>query len=274
MALWLYALAAVSTISLLSLCGVAAIPVRKQTIDKVLFYLVSLATGAMLGNAIVHLMPESFENANPMTASILIVAGFLFSFLMEKVLNLRCHHSAGGHCHAAHGACAADDDHDDDHDEKAFHAPNGHIHHTGWMSLVSHGMDNFMDGVLIGVSFLVSVPTGIATTVAIVLHEIPMEFGGFGILINAGFSRWGAILVNFSSGIVAMLGTVLTLWLGSSVQGLSAYLTPVCAGIVFYITAAGLVPQLQKETNPRRSLVQFVVMLVGIAAMVAVKFLD
>src|SRR5579884_2561714 len=143
MSLWVYALLSVSTISLLSLCGVIAIPVRKETIDKVLFYLVALATGAMLGNAMVHLMPESFEHGSPVMASCLMVAGFLFSFVMEKVLKLRCHHGTGGHCHDDHGLEST---------------PGGHIHITGWMSLVSHAMDNFMDGVLIAVSFLVNVP--------------------------------------------------------------------------------------------------------------------
>ncbi len=278
LSLWIYALASVSTVSLISLAGVLIIPVKKETLDKVLFFLVSLATGTMMGNAVVHLLPEAFEHAtSPLAASTLILTGLLLCFLLEKVLNLRCHHSGGCHgtpecaeeCSAdcSERAEAAEHGHEHEHG-------HGHIHHTGWMALVSHGMDNFTDGIIIGTSYLVSIPVGLATTLAVVLHEIPMEFGGFGVLVNAGFSRWRAVLVNFLSALVALAGTALTLWLGTTIQWLPALLTPIAAGIVIYITAAGLIPKLQQEKCPRRSAVQFAIMVLGILAMIAVKFLE
>lgn len=268
---YVYALASVSLVGLISLCGVFAIPVTRQTLSKVTFVLVSLATGAMLGNAFVHLLPESFEyvfagRITAMSVSLLIVAGFLFCFILEKVMNLSCHHGFGhhheeGHCHEGeqcHGSST-----------KGL----SDIHPTGYMSLLSHGMDNFTDGILIGATYLISVPAGLATTLAIVLHEIPMEFGAFGVLVQAGFSRKGAILVNFFSAVVAAIGTLAVLVFGSMVHSLPVVLTPIGAGIVLYVTAAGLVPRLQGEHGCRQSLVQVLIMALGLGVMVAVKFL-
>jgi zinc and cadmium transporter len=258
--LWFHAIASVSLVSLISLCGVIAIPVSKSTIDRVLFYLVALGTGAMLGNAFFHLIPESFEHGlNPILISALLAGGFLLCFILEKVLNFRCHHSSDGHCHDDHGF------------ENSGNG--GHIHATGWMNVVSHVMDNFTDGVLIAVSWLDSPAIGIATTLAIVLHEIPMEFGGFGVLVNAGFSKKAAVIVNFCSALIATAGTVLTLWLGSVIQGLAGYMTPFAGGMVLYIAAVGLIPRLQQEIDPSRSAVQFSVMFAGILALMLVKFL-
>src|SRR4051812_4302544 len=100
-----------------------------------------------------------------------------------------------------------------------------------------------------------------------------MEFGGFGVLINAGFSRWGAIAVDFGSAMIATAGTVSTLYLGTKVQGLSLWLPPICAGIVLHITLSGLMPQLYKETDTRRSMIQLLVMVLGILAIFGVHLL-
>jgi zinc and cadmium transporter len=251
--LWLTALFSVSLISIVSLLGVLAIRVNKQTLDNVKFYLISLATGAMLGNAFVHLLPEAFEHASsPSSVWMPLLGGFLGCFLLQKVLRLQCHHGTGGHCAGAH--------------TEGSHL--GHIHPTGWMSIISHGMDNFTDGALIGAAYLVNYQVGIATTAAIILHEIPMELSGFGIMLNAGFRRWTAIGINFASGLVAMVGTVLTLWLGSSIDGFSAILTPVACGTVIYIVCAGLIPQLHEETDRKRSFKQLTMMVVGLGLMI------
>lgn len=264
---YVYALGSVALVGLISLCGVFAIPVTRQTLARVTFVLVSLATGAMLGNAIVHLLPESFEyvaqgKISSLSTSMLIVGGFIACFLLEKVMKLTCHH--GGVHHHAEEDCPNGD----------CHKSLKEIHPTGFLSLISHAVDNFTDGILIGATYLISLPAGIATTIAIVLHEIPMEFGGFGVLVQAGFSRKGAILVNFVSACVAALGTVLVLAFGTVVHTLPTVLTPLGAGIVLYVTAAGLIPRLQSEEDSKRSLVQVLIMLLGLGVMVAVKLLD
>lgn len=206
-------------------------------------------------------------------------------------------HSHAGHNHgtAGCGGHASKDAHDHEHGHEHDHAHgdepapapthrhfggHGHahraeyIHPTGWMSLFSHSLHNFGDGALIAIAFMTSIPVGIATTIAIVLHEIPMELGEFGVLINAGFKRKSAIFVNMISGVVALIGTSVTLVLGSAIEGMSGILTPIGAGTVVYIAACGLIPQLQKEPCARKSRLQFAIMALGILAMFLVGFME
>jgi len=306
MSIYTYALVSVSLVGLVSFVTVIAIPVKERTLAKMIFFLAALAAGAMLGNAFVHQLPEAFaQSHHPILTSSLICAGFMLSFLLQKVLNAGCHHSALScgklcdNCPEAHGlektdhvhaACEGHDEHgahehvqgccrdrDEHHDDEWKLTPlgsPGHIHHTGWMSLMAHGMDNLTDGILIGISYLVSVEVGMVTTLAIVLHEIPMELGGCGILVNAGFKKWQAVAINFASAVVAALGTCGVLFLGQYFKNLPEYFTPVGAGVVVYLTAVGLIPQLQQEKNPKRSLIQFLVMTLGLAAMIAAKFFE
>lgn len=271
---WTYALISVSMVSLISLAGVFAIPLNRRTLAKVISILVSLATGAMLANALVHLIPESFEavekgHISALNVSLLVTAGFVACFLLDRVLKLRCHHA--GVRHESEDRCCLQEE--DDSKSNGQHKHTGHIHPTGHLSIVAHALDNFTDGVLIGLTYIASIPSGVATTVAVILHEIPMEFGGFGVLVNAGFSRTAAIAINVASGLVAVVGTVVVLLFGSVVTWLPTLFTPVGAGIVLYITASGLIPQLQQERCLRKSAAQFGIMMLGIAAMVAVRIL-
>lgn len=276
----IYTMLAVSLLSGIALLGVFALSMRQATLDKMVSYLVAMAAGAMLGNAAFHLLPETFTNASsPGMAAGLLLVGFLGCYALEKALNLRCNRS--------HGDCAlekgthAGHQHANEHGADQHHHFGGHghahraeyIHPTGWMSLFSHSIHNFGDGALIAVGFMTSIPVGIAVTIAVVLHELPMELGEFGVLINAGFKRKQAILVNMVSGVVALVGAALTLWLGSAIPGLSSVLTPVGAGTVVYIAACGLIPQLQKESCPRKSRIQFVILLLAVAAMFAVSLI-
>ena len=277
----IYALASVLTISLVSLTAVTALYLSRRSLDRLMFLVIALATGAMLGNGLVHILPEAFEHVargeiSSLAVSLLVTGGFLLSFMLNKVLNLSCHHS-GAHFHdlddfAGHDDAHEHHEHQDDHD----HEDSGkkHIHPNGHMSLLSHGLDNFTDGILIGIAYLTSIPAGIGMTAAIILHEIPMEFGGFGILVASGFSKKKAVLINFLSGLVAMLGTSMVLVFGTWIHRLPVYLTPLGAGIVIYLVASGLIPQLQKENDRKRSLIQTCLMLVGVLIMVACKMAE
>jgi zinc and cadmium transporter len=140
------------------------------------------------------------------------------------------------------------------------------------MALISHAVDNFTDGIVIGASFLVSIPVGLCTALAIISHEIPLEFGGFGVLVKAGYSRRTAVLINFCSGLIAILGTGLVLELGSVFKELPMYSTPLCGGIVSYIVCTGLMPHLSKEPDKRRALLSLAIFLVGLGIMIACKF--
>lgn len=142
------------------------------------------------------------------------------------------------------------------------------------MSMISHMVDNLTDGMLIGSMYLISIPTGVATTLAILMHELPMEFGSFGVLVKAGFTKRGAVLVNLASAIVALAGTILVLVLGNRVQALPVYLTPICGGMVLYITMTALIPRMLKETNPLRSLLQIGIASIGVITMILLKIYE
>lgn len=269
----IYAIASVSLVSLLALAGLLAIPVKPAQMRRIVFVLVALGTGTMLGNAVGHLIPESFEFVEKgaiagTTVSILILVGMCFCFVMEKVLKLHCHHGPG-HVHEDTDCHAHDEDGDEDH-----HVHQHGIHPTGHMSMVSHMVDNLTDGMLIGSMYLVSIPAGVATTLAILMHELPMEFGSFGVLVKAGFTKHGAVLVNLSSAIVALFGTILVLALGETVKSLPVYLTPLCGGMVLYITMTSLVPRMLKETNSFRSLVQIGIASIGVIIMIMLKIYE
>jgi len=204
--------------------------------------------GALLGDAFIHLIPESFENLeNGTMVSLLVIAGFFLFFIIEKFLHW--HH------------------HSDDADEN-------HVHPVGKLVLFSDGVHNFIDGIVIGVSFMVSVPVGIATTIAVILHEIPQEIGDFAVLLHAGYSRKRALWLNFLSALAAVCGTFLAFFLGEAGTGLVVYILPIAAGGFIYIAATDLIPELHKTKSVKKSLLQIFAVILGVALMLALTLLE
>ncbi len=243
---------AVGAVSLVSLVGITTLSLKQDFLKRILFLLISLAAGALLGDAFIHLLPEAFEEAsNPLTVSLLVLAGILTFFVLEKFL----------HWHHSHG-------------EDEFSAEHARIHPVGHLVLVSDGVHNLVDGLAIGAAFLVSPEVGIATAIAIALHEIPQEIGDFGLLIHAGFSRTKALLLNFASALTAFLGLGLAFWLSSLGESLAPLIAAFAAGNFIYIALADLVPELQKTKGGGRSVLQFVVIVIGLAAMVMLLGLE
>jgi zinc and cadmium transporter len=151
------------------------------------------------------------------------------------------------------------------------HVPTSteHPHPFAYMNLVGDSLHNFIDGLVIGVSYLVSVPLGITTTFVIILHEIPQELGDFGVLLHGGFKKKKAILLNFVTALTAVLGTIVGLLLGSSAESLSLLVLPLTAGGFIYIAGSDLIPELHKECKASRSLVQLIGIVAGILVMAA-----
>ena len=139
------------------------------------------------------------------------------------------------------------------------------------MNLVGDGFHNFIDGLIIGGSYLVSIPIGIATTVAVLLHEVPQEIGDFGVLVHGGFSRKQAIMFNFITALTAILGAVLALILFDYVGNLTKFLLPFTAGGFIYIAASDLIPEIHQEKRPWRSLLTLVFLSLGIFLMFLIK---
>ena len=247
----LYALGSVIFVSLVSLLGLFTISMKERRLRSILFSLVALAIGSLLGDAFVHLIPESFEmHENSLTVSAMIIAGILFFFIIEKLLNWHHHHS----------------DEDD--------MPQNTIMPIGKLILVSDGLHNFVDGIIIGVSYLAGIQVGIATTLAIILHEIPQEIGDFAILLHAGYSRNRALLLNFFSALSALLGTIIVLALGDMTERIVAWILPFAAGSLLYIAMSDLVPELHKRRGLRQTAIEIIWISVGILAMFALRTLE
>src|SRR3989338_3544563 len=175
---YIYAFLSVLVISLISLVGVFTLSLREELLRKYMSIFISLAVGALLGDAFIHLIPEALEtSSNTILSSVLIIAGILIFFLLEKFLHW--HH------------------HGEDKEET-------HIHPVGALVLFSDGVHNFMDGIIIGASFIVSAPVGIATTLAVILHEIPQEVGDFAVLLHAGYTKARALWLNFLSALLSI----------------------------------------------------------------------
>jgi len=247
----LMSLLAVGAVSLISLIGIATLSLKQDLLRRMLFLLISLAAGALLGDAFIHLIPEAFEEAEPLLVSGVILAGFFTFFVLEKFL----------HWHHSHG--------DDE-----FSPEHAKIHPVGHLVILSDGMHNLIDGIAIGAAFLISTEVGIATTIAIALHEIPQEIGDFGLLLHAGFSRAKALMMNFFSALTAFLGVGLVFWLAESIEVATPLIAAFAAGNFIYIAAADLVPELHKTTGARKSTLQFVTILIGLAAMVMLLGLE
>lgn len=245
---YIYALISVSLVSLVSLVGIFALSLREEILRKYIFIFISLAVGALLGDAFIHLIPEALKNSsNTNLTGTLIIAGILIFFILEKFLHW--HH------------------HGEDKEEI-------HIHPVGKLVLFSDGVHNFIDGIIIGASFLLSLPIGIATTLAVILHEIPQEIGDFAVLLHSGYSKTRALWLNFLSAILAIFGLVLVFILNQTEQFVILYFLPIAAGGFIYIAVADLIPELHKTKEVKYSALQLLAVILGILAMFALTLLE
>lgn len=249
---YVYALSGVVVVSLISLIGSFMILIKEEKLRSVLFVMVALSVGALFGDAMIHLLPEAFENSNsPVSISLYVLIGVLIFFVMEKFLHWKHHH----HVEEKEDCTVA-------------------IEPFGYLSLISDGLHNFIDGVVIGVSFLVSIPVGIASTLAILLHEIPQEIGDLSLLLHAGFTRGRALFYNLISALFAILGTLVALSLGDLAADFTRFALPLAAGGFIYIAGSDLVPELHKVTDPKKSAVQFLAIVLGIGLMTLLLLVD
>ena len=245
---YIYAFASVIIVSLVSLVGVFSLSLKEETVKKYISLFISLAVGALLGDAFIHLIPEAFESASSSTTvSLLIIFGILVFFIIEKFLHW--HH------------------HEND-------IEINHIQPVGKLILFTDGFHNLIDGVIIGVSFLVSVPIGIATTLALVLHEIPQEIGDFAVLIHSGYDKKRALWLNFFSALTAIVGVLVALIFGSFAETFTLWVLPIAAGGFIYIAMADLIPELHKTKEIKYSIWQLMTVVAGILAMVALLFVE
>jgi zinc and cadmium transporter len=252
-----YALFSTVLVSIISLVGIFTLSLNKKFLMKSLFILISLSAGALLGDVFFHLLPELTEDSAGFTTEhgAYVLLGILLFFVLEKFIIWH-------HCHGVE----TPEDH-----ELGDHA---HSQSLGAMNLVGDGLHNLIDGMIIGASYLISPAVGVATTVAVILHEIPQEIGDFGVLIHSGFTVKRALLFNLLFSFFAIIGAVLSYYIGADNEFYLKAIIPIVAGGFLYIAGSDLIPELMKESSLRNSFIQLLVLILGISLMYALVLLE
>jgi zinc and cadmium transporter len=215
---------------------------------KVLPHLVSFATGALLGAALLGLLPHAIEEsgiANTHIVGLTLLVGLLIFFVLEKLVLWRhCHQEVcEGHIPHDHGRDAA----------------------SASLILIGDGFHNILDGVLIAAAFMTDVHLGIVTALAVMAHEIPQEVGDLAILLHGGMSRSRALILNLLTSLTSVVGGVIAyFWLEQALYALP-YAITIAASSFLYIAVADLIPGLHRRVDPGSGLKQFVFIVMGVA---------
>ena len=246
MSILLWIILATFVNGLVAFVGVFSLWLSKKLFKRILMSLVAFSAGALLSGAFFHLLPEALENLPATNVFAYAMIGFIIFFVIERFLHWH-------HCHK--------------HGEKCD------VHPVSYLILFGDGVHNFIDGIIIGVSFIVSVPFGIITTLLIIGHEIPQELGDFGVLVYGGFSKTKALLYNFLSQLTAIIGGIIGYVFSTRIEGVVPFILPFAAGGFIYIAASDLIPELHKEPKLGKSMISFGFFLIGIIFMFLLKLL-
>lgn len=259
---FVWILLATAAIALCSLAGIAFLFFRGKRPGRIVLALVALSTGAMLGNAIFHLLPEAIETGEaagmPLFNTLLILTGaFVLSFLFEQAFSVH-------HCHstAHHGS------------DKPAHHCHAEVKPFAHLVLWSDAVHNIIDGLIIATAFIVSPALGITTALAVALHEIPQELGDFAVLVYGGYKKRRALLLNFLAATTVVLGGVAGYFLTSVVTNMVPFLLPFAAGSFLYVAASDLLPELKHDEKVGETVLHVVIFLIGLGLMIAFAGLE
>ncbi len=229
-------------VSLIAFVGIFTLGINTKLLNKIVYYLVSLAAGALLAGGFFHLLPEAIEQVESLEIYYVLILGFVLFFVIEKILDYhQCHNVEKEHI------CE--------------------FHTFKWLNLIGDGVHNFIDGLIIAGSFAISLQLGLITTIAVIFHEIPQEIGDFGVLVYGGFSRKKALYLNFLSAIIAVLGGIIGYYLTDLIENITPYLLSFAAGGFIYIAAADLIPEIRKEHSGKKIVLTFIIFFLGIMIM-------
>lgn len=252
--LWIVAFTALGgVVGVLAASGFLLLPGAWRT--RLLNPLVSFAIGALLGAALLALLPHALESPGIHGAHGVLIAvllGLLGFFVLEKLVIWR-------HCHVEE--CEAHGGH--------FHADaveRAQQRAAGSLILIGDGIHNLVDGVLIAAAFLTSIELGVVTGIAVIAHEIPQELGDFAVLLNSGYSRGKALLYNVLASLTTVIGGVAAYYSLSLTQQAVPYVLAVAASSFLYIAVADLIPGLHKRPEFSATLQQFTLILTGVLA--------
>ncbi len=243
---YVYIFASVLIVSAISLIGIVALGMQEKRLRSVLLYLVSFSAGALLGDVFLHLLPEMVETKFGATEGAYFLVGIVVFFLLEKFI--LWHHSHG------------------DHDES--------VHSSVYLTTFGDSLHNFIDGMVIAAAFLVDIRLGIATTLAVIFHEIPQEIGQFAILLHGGWSKAKATWYNFLSALTSIAGALVVVLFASTIDEAPSFLLAFAGASFIYIALSDVVPQLHKEESQRKSIYQVIWLIAGIVLMALLLLLE
>jgi len=220
--------------------------VSEERSARILPHFLSFATGALLGAALLALLPEAIEGAGVAGAHALgwsLVLGLGVFFVIEKLV-------LWWHTHA--------------HEKEGRPHEHGRDHASGVLVLVGDSLHNTLDGVLIAAAFLTDVSLGFVTTFAVAAHEIPHRVGDFAILVHAGWTRKRALVLNLATGLASVVGAIVAYFALQRALGFLPLALAFAASGFLYIAVAGLIPGLHRSSDPRTSLTQVGLITAGI----------
>lgn len=223
--------------SVLSLIGGIFLLSNKTLSYKISHFLTAFAAGALLGTAFFDLLPEASETGNEQVL-IWTLFGILLFFILERLIHWF-------HTHQA----------------KEKEAKKGIVP----LIVIGDSIHNFIDGVVIAGTFLVSIPLGIVTALAVAAHEVPQEIGDFGVLLHTGMKRGKVLLINFFSACTAVAGALITFFAADSIDGYLPVFLSLTAGFFIYIALSDLVPEIHSQESRHIALIESILLLSGVA---------
>lgn len=247
----LMALAASLVVSLVALCSAFVLYIKDSTLKRWMPGLIALAVGVLLGDAFLHLLPDALERTTD-TSSVFLwtLAGIIIFYFIEQSLHWR-------HDHAVLP-------------EDMENKPKSYAN----MNLLGDGAHNFVDGILIAGSFLADPMLGVATTIAIVIHEIPQEISDIAVLVHGGYEKKHAVLLNFICACACIVGAALTLLVAHFMTISLHALLALTAGGFIYIATSDLIPLLRNVEARLPLRVQALATTTGIACMQGILWIE
>ncbi|CAH1731471.1 unnamed protein product [Aphis gossypii] len=301
--LWAKALSSTVAISVLPFFVLFFIPIdNKDEHKSFLKVLLSFASGGLLGDAFLHLIPHSLsthdhhghgdhdhhhdhgqhcsadshgsegghDHGNEMRVGLWILAGILVFLFVEKMVRV----IKGGHSHSHSSVRPKEklsDDEDEDKDKNVkLTVPKQSLSVAGWLNVVADFTHNFTDGLAIGAAYLAGQNIGIVTTITVLLHEVPHEIGDYAILIQEGSSKANAMKCQLVTAIGAICGTLVSLTFGKESEVANSWVLPFTAGGFIYIATVNVIPSLLEDSSFKQSIKEIVALLVGVYLMVLV----
>lgn len=228
--------------SLIALVGSVTLFLEQTTLQKILLPLVAFAAGSLLGGALFHMIPAAVDQlGNSLAVYAWIVAGFLMFLALEQFLNW--HHS--------------------------HQTASSRREPLSYLILIADALHNFIGGLFVAASLIVDFRLGIVAWLSAAAHEIPQELGDFAVLLHGGWSKPGALLYNFLSGLTFLVGGLLVYAVSAAWE--VVWLVLFAAGNFLYIAAADLIPEIKESLQPRTNLVHFLSFTAGLAVLLALR---